>query len=97
MQEKQANPEIVETVLEHCRHPECIYRSQIDGGQTPICFYAVLAGELRGCRISDCDKYKDGRRVRPRMREDFEIWWECEFYDEDADFIWQGHLQDEIQ
>lgn len=84
MQEK----EVIETVLEHCKHPECIYRSFIDGGNTPICFYAVLAGEPRKCKISECDKYKDGRKIRPRMKDRYIIWWETELYDEDADFIW---------
>ena len=88
MQEKNVNEEIEETVANSCRHPECIYRSQIDGGNTPICFYAVLAGEPRRCKISECDKYKDGRKVRPRMKVDYTIWWECEYDDEDADFVW---------
>lgn len=85
------NKEELETVAEHCKHNECIYRSTIEGGLTPICFYAVLAEEPRGCKISECDKYKDGRKIRPRLkREDFVIWWECEFYGEDADPVWQG-------
>lgn len=90
MQEKEVNEEI-EEVRFHCKHPECIYRSQIDGGNTPICFYAVLAGEPRRCKISECDKYKDGRKVRPRMKEDYILWWEYELYDEDADIVWRGH------
>ena len=84
----QEEEEIVETVAQHCKHIECIYRSQIDGGSTPICFYAVLAGEPRRCKISECDKYKDGRKVRPRMKEDYILWWEYELYDKDADIIW---------
>lgn len=85
MQEKEE----LETVAQHCKHIECIYRSQIDGGNTPICFYAAMVGEPRRCKISECDKYKDGRKIRPRMERDFAIWWECEFYDdEDADPIW---------
>lgn len=79
----------IQTVAQHCKHPECIYRSQIDGGQTPICFYAALAGEPRRCKISECDKYKDGRKIRPKMRERYIIWWETELYDEDADFVWR--------
>lgn len=90
MQEKEAIEEI-EEVRFHCKHPECIYRSQIDGGSTPICFYAVLAGEPRRCKISECDKYKDGRKVRPRMEKDYILWWEIELYDEDADFVWRGY------
>ena len=83
--------EDIETVAEFCTHPECIYRSQIEGGNTPICFYAVLAGEPRRCKISECDKYKDGRKIRPKMRERYIIWWETELYDEDADSIWRGY------
>ena len=90
MQEKDVNEEI-EEVRFHCTHPECIYRSSIDAGTIPICFYAVLAGELRGCKISECDKYKDGRKIRPRMKERYVIWWETELYDEDADFVWRGY------
>lgn len=89
MQEKEV--EEVELCSTHCKHPECIYRSQIEGGNTPICFYAVLAGEPRRCKISECDKYKDGRKIRPKMRERYIIWWETELYDEDADFIWRGY------
>ena len=84
--------EINETVAKHCTHTECIYRSYIDGGKTPICFYAVLAGEPRRCKISECDKYKDGRKIRPRMKIDYTIEWECDLYDdEDADFVWRGY------
>ena len=84
--------EEVELVSTHCRHPECIYRSQIDGGRIPICFYAAMAGEPRRCKISECDKYKDGRKVRPKMRIDYTIEWECDLYDdEDADSIWRGY------
>ena len=86
MQEKE---ELVETVAQHCKHPECIYRSQIDGGSTPICFYAVLAGEPRGCRISECDKYVAGEKIKPKLRKwDLVIFWECNVYDEDADAFW---------
>ena len=86
MQEKET--EVVELCSTHCRHPECIYWSQIDGGRIPICFYAAMAGEPRRCKISECDKYKDGRKVRPRMKEDYILWWEYELYDKDADIIW---------
>ena len=90
MQDKAIEEEI-ELCSTHCKHPDCVYRSAIDGNNTPICFYAVLAGEPRRCKISECDKYKDGRKVRPRMKEDYVIWWECDLYDEDADFVWRGY------
>lgn len=83
--------ETVELCSTHCKHVGCIYRSQIDGGRIPICFYAAMAGEPRRCKISECDKYKDGRKVRPRMRIDYTIEWECDLYDEDADFVWRGY------
>ena len=82
--------EEIETVAEHCKHVDCIYRSQIEGG-IPICLYAVLAGEPRRCKISECDKYKDGRRIRPRMKVDYTIEWEWEYDDKDADFVWRGY------
>lgn len=78
----------VETVAEHCKHEDCVYRSYIDGGQTPICFYAVLAEQSRGCKISECDKFQIGEKIKPRMTRDCIIWWEYEIYDTDADFIW---------
>ena len=76
-----------ETVAKDCTHTECIYRSRITGN-TPVCLYAMFAGEPRRCKISECDKYKDGRKVRPRLKEKCIIYWETEIYDEDADFIW---------
>lgn len=38
-----------------------MYRSQIGNGATPICYYAVIKHESRGCKISECDKYKQGK------------------------------------
>lgn len=84
----QEEKEVIEQVSTHCKHPECIYRSSISGGNIPVCLYAMLAGEARGCKISECDKYKDGRKIRPRMKEKYIIYWETEVYDEDADIVW---------
>ena len=81
--------EELETVARHCSHYDCIYRSSIEGGRIPICFYAVLAGEPRGCKISECDKYVSGEKTKPTLRRcDLVILWECSLYDEDADAFW---------
>lgn len=72
----------VETVAEHCKHEDCIYRSYIDGGATPICFYAVVACESRKCKISECDKFKKGEKIQPRLNTEFMILWEIELYDD---------------
>lgn len=80
--------EEVETVDAHCKHDDCIYRVLIDGGRTPVCYYAVIEGKSRGCPISQCDKYQAGERKGPKMKRDYTIYWEFDLYDEDADFIW---------
>lgn len=50
-----------ETVSEHCKHKDCIYRIKI-GTQDPICTYIEKEHRPRGCKISECDKYKAGSR-----------------------------------
>lgn len=67
---------------------DCIYMSHIDSGQTPICYYSVLAGECRKCKISECNKYKSGKPLKPRMNTEFVVFWEYLIYDEDADSFW---------
>lgn len=79
----------VETAKECCKHDDCIYRSYIDGGNTPICYYAVLEGQSRGCKISECDKYKGGKALRPKMNIEYMLFWEYEL--NDADIIWKGY------
>ena len=78
--------EAIETVKEHCRHKDCIYRGQIDAGWTPICTYAMVEGRARGCKISECDKYKSGKKIRAKMKEPFILYWEKEFYDGTTDY-----------
>lgn len=81
--------EELESVAKNCHHLDCIYRSSIESGHTPICYYAVLAGEPRGCKISECDKYVAGEKIKPKLRKwDLVIFWECNVYDEDADAFW---------
>ena len=55
----------VETVAEHCKHKDCVYRCDISGGT--ICGYILYEGEPRRCAISKCDKYRQksaGRKPR---------------------------------
>ena len=77
--------EVIETAKEHCIHPDCIYRQYIEGGHLPICGYAAVEGKSRGCKISECDKYTPGDKVKARMRQDVVIFWEFDLYDEGSD------------
>ena len=50
-----------ETVNTHCKHPDCIYRLHLDN-YIDCCYYAVIEYEARGCKISECTRYKKGTR-----------------------------------
>lgn len=55
----------VETVTEHCKHPDCVYRGNISASNQytePCCDYILLEKKCRGCAISKCDKYRRGVR-----------------------------------
>lgn len=70
-----------ELVLTHCKHPDCVYRSTVNlNGKIPVCVYAMIENEVRGCKISECDKYKRGKKTKAKMREDVVIYWETELY-----------------
>ena len=79
--------EVIETVEEHCKHEDCIYRGKVFAF-TPCCLYAMFEERTRGCKISECDKYTAGEKIKPRLRHDLVIWWETELYGEDADIEW---------
>lgn len=81
--------EKIETVKEHCKHEDCIYRAHIDGGNIPICYYAVLECKSRGCKISECDKYRGGKPLKARMNLEYMLFWEYEL--KDADIIWKRY------
>ena len=50
--------DVIETVAEHCKHPDCSYRKVIQtGAWIPMCDYIGATGESRKCKISECDKY----------------------------------------
>lgn len=55
----------IETVAEHCKHPDCVYRGHLASSNqytVPCCDYILLEKRPRNCRISKCDKYKRGIR-----------------------------------
>lgn len=79
--------EEVETVAEHCKHEDCIYRGKLHGTNVPICQYILIECEPRKCPISQCNRYRPGEKVQPHMLEDYTIMWEYEIYG-DADLIW---------
>lgn len=80
--------EPIEEVKTHCIHKDCIYRGQIDAGWTPVCLYAMYEGKARGCKISECDKYTPGKKIKAKLRDDIVIYWETELYgDTDADIM----------
>lgn len=76
---------LTETVAESCQHEHCIYRSYINGGRIPICFYSLTTGKTRGCKISECDKYVDGRKIKPTIKKDGTIEWVYEIYERRTD------------
>lgn len=75
----------IELVSTHCKHKDCIYRKEIASGGTPFCFYAAMEHQARGCKISECDKYKAGDKIKPHINARTDIIWEYEFYDESYD------------
>lgn len=57
----------IETVAEHCKHKDCVYRSRISSSNQTTeecCDYILFAGESRKCKISECDKHRKGKRKR---------------------------------
>lgn len=55
---------MIETVKEHCRHRDCVYRLPLSGAkhETEFCNYICMAGHPRGCPISECTRYRRGKR-----------------------------------
>ena len=67
----------VETVDEHCKHKDCVYRMYLCGGcGTEFCNYSVMEYQPRGCKISECTKYRKGDR-KQKMTE-IGLWWEID-------------------
>ncbi len=69
----------IETCERNCKFEDCIYRRYIETG-IPICFYAAIMKESRKCSISNCDKYRTGKK-KAKTYHDY-IDWEIN-YDDD--------------
>ena len=53
------NTSKIETVEEHCKHPDCKYRQHLGSGYaTECCVYILFTHESRKDKISECTKYK---------------------------------------
>ena len=72
--------EDIELVETHCKHRDCVYRNYIRGEGISFCGYILEEGHSRGCKISQCDKYKPGKKTKARMHPMIYIEWEKEFY-----------------
>lgn len=81
MQKENKEDEEIQLVSTHCKHEDCIYRSYITyNGRVPVCLYAVFECQPRGCKISECNRYIPGKKLKAKMREDIVIYWETEVY-----------------
>ena len=56
--EKSTQPE----TMACCKHPDCFYHGTKN--TTPTCDYLLHTGTPRGCKISECDKYKPRGEVK---------------------------------
>lgn len=73
----------IETVELHCKHPDCIYRIKLSGGRYECCMYAAIEHQCRGCKISECDKFKHGAKIKPMLTINTDIVWEIEYYEDE--------------
>ena len=67
----------METVKKDCIHLDCVYRGRGHGSAT--CDYAIIEKHSRGCSISECDKYRKGKRSR-RSKLEY-VYWEADDVD----------------
>ncbi len=75
-----------ELVKDYCPD-DCIYRVLLESC-IPACYYAVIERRSRGCKVSECDKYKGGIPKRPTMDKEYMIYWEYELYGKDDNLVW---------
>lgn len=85
--QRDAN-EVVERIelCEELCPDNCVYRVPLNGTNLPICYYCVMENvPTRGCKISECDKYKAGAKTQPRMKPEYIIEWDIELYGRSED------------
>lgn len=64
----------IETVNEFCK-TDCVYRCLLDIQGNYFCNYCVMEQAPRGCRISECDKYRRGnKKIRIQSGTLYTIW-----------------------
>ena len=83
---EQEEQEAIELASDYCPD-DCVYRTLLRG-YIPACYYAAIEHQVRGCKISECDKYRSGRPLKPTMDREYTVFWEYRFYDEDDNSLW---------
>lgn len=58
---KAEKVEVVEEYVDQLCPKDCIYRMQFTP-TTDFCAYCLVERELRGCPISECNRYKGGHK-----------------------------------
>lgn len=58
---KQPEKKIHELVREDCIYEDCKYRGSF--AHEPACMYMLYTGKPRGCKISECTRYKKGKGI----------------------------------
>lgn len=53
--------EVIEELVDKLCPTDCIYRIRFTP-TTDCCAYCLFKKQSRGCRISECDKYRRGKR-----------------------------------
>ncbi len=71
--------DVIETVEEHCQHPDCYYRMKLDDS-CHYCGYCIVEYQLRGCKISECTRYKRGKK-KPTI-DGGTLWFRWELFDD---------------
>lgn len=82
-------PDRIETVAKDCKHKNCVYRghiSPINQSTEECCDYILIEGHSRGCPISECNKYRRGKRKKAHSGSYNFVWKVC---DEDEGEEWK--------
>lgn len=84
----------IELAEDYCPR-DCVYLAYIDAS-IPCCYYCGLMEEPRRCKISECDKYRKGEKLQPRLTHDLVVYWERGVYDQDVDAFWARYIGTEL-
>lgn len=67
---------IIEEVDDYCPS-DCIYRLRFDNVST-CCGYCIVENQPRGCKVSECNRYKRGKRRVTIEKGTLEFRWEVD-------------------